>query len=170
MKWPTVCAAATVDLVKRRVGQRRGDLTHPVRPEVQPQHRVAGADPRLVADGRRLDELVGLAALIGRLHGLWRGLGVMVGAAVDEQVVGSLEAVPALVAVHREVPADDRADTAGAGPGHPLLHTRQEAGARVGRRVAPVGEGVHDQVGHLQLRGEVDQRLEVLEARVHAPV
>ena len=50
---PTAGAAA-VDLAEAGLGQRARDLAHPVGAEVERDHAVAGADPRLVADDRRL--------------------------------------------------------------------------------------------------------------------
>jgi hypothetical protein len=99
----------------------------------------------------RRDELVGLLALVsvsGR--GLPR-VGVMLGNAVDEEVVGALDPVPAAVAVHRPVASDDRSDAPGPGRGHPLLDCRQEPGSGPGEGVAPVGERVQHEVRYVQL-------------------
>ena len=43
-------------------------------------------------------------------------------------------------------------------------------GARVGQRVAPVGEGVHNDVGRAKLDPQFDQRTQVAQRRVHAAV
>ena len=94
----------------------------------------------------------------------------MLGLAVHEQVVGLLDAVPALVAVHREVAADDGPDPARADLVHPGLDLREVLHAALGRRVAAVGEGVHDQVLDPPLGGELDQRLEVAVGGMHAAV
>ena len=89
---------------------------------------------------------------------------------MDEQVVGLLHAVPALVAVHREVAADDAADPARADLVHPALDLGEVLHAALGRGVAAVGEGVHDEVLDPPLGGELDQRLQVAVGRVHAAV
>jgi hypothetical protein len=109
-------------------------------------------------------------------HGLHRGLLVVRGAAVDEQVVSSLDALPAAVAVHRIPAADDRADPhSAARTGRPQLaappfEQRDVPDARFGRGVAAVGEAVDHEVAHRETPGELHQRLQVAEARVHATV
>ena len=132
-----------------------------------------GADARLLADRRRLDELVRLVALVGSANRLDAAVGVVLGTAVHEHVVCLLGALPALVAIHRPVASDDGAHARAAGwVGRifaPLLHLLDEAGARVGQRVAPVGERVDDDVvGYLGRHRY--ERLEMAPARVHAPV
>ena len=109
-------------------------------------------------------------AVVGGLGGGRAGVRVVLGPAVHQQVVGLLDAVPALVAVHREVAADHAADPAGADLLHPALDVGQVLGAARGRGVAAVGEGVHDEVVDPPLRGQLDQRLQVAVARVHATV
>ena len=49
------------------------------------------------------------------------------------------------------------ADPPHAGARHPTLDLLQEAGARLRAGVAAVGEGMHDQVVHLQRRRQLDQ-------------
>ena len=125
---------------------------------------------RLPADHDRLDELVGLVALVGVPRSLRRTVGVVLGRAVDEQVIGELDAVPAPVAIHRVVAADHGADAADAGLGRPALDLLEEARAGLRQRVAAVGEGVDHEILDLELLGELDQRVQVLDARVHAAV
>ena len=109
-------------------------------------------------------------------HGLHAGLLVVGSAAVDEQVVGSLDALPAAVAVHRVPAADDRADAHPAaragGPqlAAPPFEQRDVLDARFGRGVAAVGEAVDHEVAHREAPGELQQRLQVAEAGVHAAV
>ena len=93
---------------------------------------------------------------------------MVLGLALAEQVDRLLRAVPALVAVHGEVAADDGADASRAGLRARRLDPRQRLRARRRRRVAPVGERVDDEVGDVALRREPDQRLEVLLGGVHA--
>src|SRR5262249_37621145 len=132
--------AAAVDLAQLGIAQRARDLAHPVRTEVEGDHAVAGADARLGADRRGLDELVGLVAVVGGDHRRTAAVGVMLGATLTEEVVRLLDAIPAAVAVHREVAADDRADArapAVAGRvGKPVLDGREIAGAGLRQRVA----------------------------------
>src|SRR6202020_1491499 len=58
---PSSYSVILAELVERRRRERQRDLPHPIGPEVQSQHRVAGADPCVIgADQGRRDELVGL--------------------------------------------------------------------------------------------------------------
>ncbi len=142
------------------------ELARAVGPEVEEDRRVAVADPSLVAHQRGLDELVGLVALVRGAHRLLAGGRRELGLALHDRVVGELGAVPALVAVHRVVAARDGGH-ARAAPG---LHLREVAHPAVGARVAAVGEGVDHDVRHVLARGEVDERPQVVHARVHAAV
>ena len=87
---------------------------------------------------------------------------------VHDRVVGELGPLPAAVAIHRVVAAADRGDAPGVA--QPALELLEVAGRGLRQRVAPVGERVHDEVGHALLRGELDAGLDVLPARVHAAV
>ena len=111
-----------------------------------------GADPALLADRGRPDELVGLAALVGGARGRWPVRRVVLGASVHEQVVGVLGALPAPVAVHRPVAPDDGGDAADAGAAAPLLERGQVPLARGRGGVAAVGEAVQHQIADLQAR------------------
>ncbi len=148
------------------MGQRLGDLAHAVRAEVERDHAVARADARLGSDRGGVDELVGLVARVRLACRVGRMLDVMGGDAVDQQRARPLRALRAVVAVHRVIAPDDRAHARAV----PRRHALQVAGARGGRRVAPVGERVHDQVGHPQRAAEGDERLQVLDRGVHAAV
>ena len=123
---------------------------------------------RLLADERGLDELVGLAALVGvATRPPRRCRRMMRRPAVNEHVVGALGALPAAVAVHRPVAPDDGAH---ARTGGRTVELRQIPRACVRQRVAPVGERVHDQILDLQLAGDLDQGAQVIERGVHAAV
>ena len=89
---------------------------------------------------------------------------------MHEQVVCELDAVPAAVTVHRVVATDHGADPSVAGSGHPPFDRVEEARARVRERVATVGERVHDEVWHVSVACELDQREQVPERRVHPAV
>ena len=89
--------------------------------------------------------------------------------AVHQRVVSDLHALPALVAVHGVVTADDRGQPARR-CGHVLLEVGDEslAAARVG--VAAVHEAVHERIFDLVLGGDVAEFEEMLQRRVHAAV
>ena len=99
--------AAPVDIGELGVGEGLGDLAHAVGAEIEREHRVARSDARRLTDDDRAHELVGLVALVGVAHRLGAGVGAMLGAPVHEQVIGTLHAIPALVAVHGEIASDD---------------------------------------------------------------
>ena len=159
--------AAARELIEVRLGQGAGHLAGAVGTEVDEDRHVALVGAVVVADHRRLDELVGLLALIRLLDRLGGGRR-MQAAGMDDRVVGELDPLPAGVAVHRVIAAADRGDTAGLA--QPALELAEVAAAAVGQRVAAVGEGVKDDVGDALLRGELDRRLDVLPAGVDAAV
>ena len=137
-------------------------LAGPVGAEVEEDDAVS------VAPGPRrrrawADELVRLATLVGGPDSGLAGVGLELGLALDDRVVGQLRAVPATVAVHRVVATADGGDTCPA----PGLHLGQVAGAGVGMSVAAVGEGVNHHVRHLRPPSQLHQRLQVLHAGVH---
>src|SRR6185437_5269772 len=90
------------------LGQGPDDLPHAVGAKVEAQHSVFRSDARLVANERRFDELVGLTSLVGIPDGSLAAGGAVRGMAVDEQVIGTLGALPAPVAIHGPVAAHDR--------------------------------------------------------------
>ncbi len=80
--------------------------------EVHEHHGVAVFHFHRLADGGGLDELIALATRVGGFQAFLGGGGVEFGLAVDDQVVGLGHAVPAVVAVHGEVAADQAGDAA----------------------------------------------------------
>ena len=116
------------------------------------------AEPRPPVEHGRLDELVGDALLVARPHRGDRVVRVLA-LALDDRVEGLLRPLPALVAVHRVVAAGDGRDPLGGQLGEVVL-------GRVRRDVAAVGEGVDPG----PLGREPEQRLQVLDVRVHAAV
>ncbi len=125
-------SAAAVELVEVRVGQRAGQLAHAVGAEIEGDDGVLRPDAALLPDEHRLDELIRLPAGVGVARRLRSAIRAVLGAAVDEQVVGELDPLPALVAVHRVVAPDHRGDAAGARLAHPLLDGLKIARARLG--------------------------------------
>ena len=122
-------------------------------------------------DDRRKDELVGLSALVGGRDRVGRRVdGRRLSDAVHDGVEGELRAVPAAVAVHAVVAAADRAEArarlARRGLIQPALHLSQIARARIRRGVAAVCERVQHDVGHRQIRGQLDARAQVAHACV----
>ncbi len=96
------------------LGEYSGELFRAVVAVVEEDHSVAlldGAVDSRVVD--RLDKLVGYIGVVAGLNGSSHvgGLGAL---AVDEEVVGYLDALPTLVAVHGVVADDNRCDLTGA--------------------------------------------------------
>ena len=116
----------------------------------------------------RLDELVGHAGIVRALHSLDH-VGRSLALALDQKVVGDLDALPAPVAVHGIVTSYDRGDTAGR-RGHVALQRLDEAlaAARIG--IATVHEAVYEGVVDTVVRRYVAQLEQMIERRVYAAV
>ena len=137
--------AAPLELREVLVEEGVGQLARPVGPEVEEDHGVPIDDPHrllpLGADADRRQELVGDPDLVLRAD-VGDGIGRACLAGAGDDLVGPLDAVPALVTIHGVVAAGHRDD-----PAHPdapevgdeLLH---EAGTAVGQLVTAVREGV----------------------------
>ena len=88
------------------------ELAGTVGAEVHEDHGIAIFDLDRLADGGGFDELVAFFTGIGRLQAFERGGGVELALAFDDQVVGLLDTVPAIVAVHGEVATAEAGDAA----------------------------------------------------------
>ena len=144
--------------VEALVEQLLRELAGAVRAKVEEDRGVVLAEPRPAVEDDRLDELVRDVTLVACADGGDRILGVLA-VALDDRVVGALGALPAAVAVHRVVAADDGRDPVGRELGEVLC-------GRVRRDVAAVGEGMNPG----SLGGELEQCLEVVHVRVDAAV
>ena len=121
----------------------------------------------VAADDGGQHELVVFVAAVG---GLQRGDGVgggVVGVGFDDGLPGEFQPVPALVAVHGVIAADDRghAHVAFVAQGVQAL---QAGFGRPRRHVAAVQEGVHGDVGHAFAAGQFDHGEQVVFVAVHA--
>ena len=162
------------EAVERGVEQSAGQLARAVVAEVEVDHRVAVADRRgrpavRAGDDGREDELVGDARGVGGLDRgarRWR----RVADALHDGGVGLVDALPALVAVHRVVAAGDGGDRARAELGDVRLQVAHEAARAVGRGVAPVGEGVDEDARQAAVACELQEGAQVVVAGVDAAV
>ncbi len=136
--------------------QRQRQLAGPVGAEVVEEAGVAVLDHReRLAVGplayERQDELVGDLLAVGprRVVLLDRGGEVVDqrALAAREHLPGDLQPLPALVTVHGVVAPDRRAELADADLRELGRDLPQVTGRRLGRRVAPVEEGVPDDLG-----------------------
>ncbi len=160
----------SIPFAEARLGECTHDLSHAVWPEVQAQHAVAGADASVCADERGGDELVGLAAGVCLAGGCGRIVAVVLGAAVHQQVIGGLGALPAMVAVHREVAAHHAGDPPDARLLTPAFDGLEVSDAGGGRGVASVGDAVQDQLLGAELGCQVDHRVCMVELGVNTAV
>ena len=137
---------------------------------VEEYNRVALLDRPVKAgvdDG--LDKLVRHPFVVGLLHCLHHVCGFLALAA-DELVIGQLDALPTLVAVHGVVAADNRRHTPCRSLAM-LLQLRYETLAAPGVGVAAVHEAVDERaVAQAVVGCQVAQLEEVHERTVHAPV
>lgn len=149
------------------LGEHYGELLGAVVAVVEEDYHVAGLDGAV--DGRVVDgehEFVGHVGVVALLHGLNHVSGLLA-FALHEEIVGHFHAVPAFVAVHGVVAADNR----GYGAGALLAVLRQLldeafAGARVG--VTAVHEAVQEHFLKTVLLGDIAEGENMVERGVHA--
>ena len=157
-----VAVARHRDDVDACLEQTLRQLADTVRPEVEDDRGVSGrVEPRAAREHDGLDELVGDAPRVARSQPPRRRRQPPRHAVEDrgQRRVGSF---PAVVAVHRVVPADDRRDPRG-------RQGREVGHRRVGRHVAAVGERVNPcLLDHRLASGELEQRAQVIDVRVDA--
>ena len=117
-----------------------------------------------------LDELVGYVLLVAFLQ---RGEGITrarFGLAVHDGAVGQLHALPAIIAIHGVVTADESGDLSDLQLAHLLLQLADEIAAAVRRRVAAVHEAMDEDFLDFLLLGHFEQREKMLDVRVHAAI
>ncbi len=135
-------AAGAREALEGGVDQRRENLPHAVGAEIRRHQPVAVRHASIGGDRGRLDELVALAACVGRLD---RGARILGREALPahHRVIGERDALPALVAVHAVIASADGADgdaLAVAEGGEEAVEIAKRAARR---RVAPVEQSVH---------------------------
>jgi hypothetical protein len=138
--------------------------------EVHKDHGVAVFDFHWCTDAGGLDEFVALVTGIGGLQAFHGSAGVELTLAFDDQVVGLLDAVPAVVAVHGEVAAAEAGDTALAELGEGGI---EQLDGRLGtfrRGVAAVEKGVQVDALGTTLGGQLGHGHQMILMAVHAAV
>jgi hypothetical protein len=152
------------------VAEKLGDLADTVGAVVEEEDGVVVLDAGLLAvDNDGLDELVGLASLVALGKGCDR-VARLLTLAGDKTLHADLDAVPALVAVHDVVTADNRRDLTKAnllGEGQQVLEVTLTA---LGVAVAAVTKEVNVDLGHTNLLSDLEERLEVVDVRVHTAI
>ena len=89
---------------------------------------------------------------------------------MNHGAVGFLDALPAIVAVHGVVAADDGGNLADAVFAHFLFERAQEIDAAIGRGVAAVHEAVDENARDFIFAGHAQQRVEMFDVRVDAAI
>src|SRR5690606_28453448 len=129
---------------------------------------VAVLHAHRLTDHGGLDELVALVAGVGGLQAGHRAVGPELALAVDNQVVRLLDAVPAVVAVHGEVAADQAGDAALAQAGEGGVQQLDGGLGAARRGIAAVEEGVQVDLLGAATGGQFDHGDDVVLVAVHA--
>jgi len=151
------------------LGEHLRQLFGTVVAEVEEDHHVAlayRAIDRGIVDG--LDKLIGHALGITFLHSLNHVGGLFAGS-FHQQVIGFFHPVPPLVAVHRVESSDDAGDMRAVGRAN-LLHFLDESLAALGVGVAAIHEAVNVNIVQTIFLANLDELIQMVEARVHATV
>ncbi len=174
----TVKAVVGVELVEH---EGLGQLARAVAAVVVENDRIAIGHARVpcFADGARGDELIPLAiriivVIVKILHRVGGGGEIgkrhVIAQLARQQVVCLLDPVPAVVAIHCVVPADDAGDLPHADLPAFGLHLLQVTLPTERRRVPAVGEGVNQHPLHALLLCDVEDTIKVFEQSMHAGV
>ena len=151
------------------LGKGACQFPRPVCPEVEEQHRVAGAHNAVRIDNHRFDEFVGLSGLVGGPDAVGGGCRVCA-FTQGQRVVGPLHTLPAFVAIHGVKTAAHRGDAPAAEFFHEVFQLFDIGYAAGRRRVAPVHEGMHENLAAAALFDRPDQRFQMFDMRVDAAV
>ena len=162
--------SGTLEFLETGFDKAAGQLAGAVGAEVHEHHGVTVFDTYRLANAGGLDELVALAALVGGDQAVHRVVGAVLGLAVDDQLVGLLHAVPAVVAVHGEVAADQAGDTALTQAGEGGLEQFDGALRALRRGVAAVEEGVQVDFLGAALSRQLGHGDQMILVAVHATV
>ncbi len=162
--------ARTFEVLEVVLDEDPGQLAGPVGAEVHEHHGIAVFDLDRFADGGGLDEFIALFAGVGGLQAFLGGGGVELALAVDDQVVGLGHTVPAIVAVHGEVTADQAGDAALAQGLEGFVQQFDGRLGAFGRRIATVEEGVQVDLLGAALEGQFGHGDQVVLVAVYAAV
>ena len=162
-------AALALKALEVRVHEGPGQFARAVGTEVVEDHRIAVADTRVLEADGRLDEFIGDLRAVGFLRRVDRR-GVEVALPLHDRVIGAGDALPAVVAVHRVIPADHRRDAADADPVHLGFQLREKIHARGRGHVAAVHEAVDVHLLEPRILRQPQQAVKVGVVAVHAAV
>ena len=116
------------------------------------------------------DKFVGDAFFVARADG-GDGIGEFrIGVALNHGTVRFFDTLPAVVAVHGVVAADDGGDLADAVFAHLLFERAKEINTAIRRSVAAVHEAVDENALDLIFAGHAQQRVEMFDVRVDAAI
>ncbi|MNM79137.1 hypothetical protein D3C81_910620 [compost metagenome] len=145
-------------------------FTRAVGAEVHENHGVAVFDLDRFSDTRGLDELIALVAGISRFQAGKGGVGAVVGDAIDDQVIGARHTVPAVVAVHGVVAADQAGDATLAQLGEGGVEQFDGRLRTFRWRIAAIEEGMQVDLLGATLGGQFGHGDQVILVTVHAAI
>src|SRR5260370_4333099 len=166
------------EFVEVRRGERVRHLAGAVGAEVEEDDGVIvanrsqrrGRGAASLGDNDGLHEFVGDVLLVAAPEGGDRIVRASFRFAVDDGAIGEFDALPAIVAVHGVIAADQGGNLPDAEFTTFLLELAHEIAAAARRRVAAVHEAVDENVFHLLLLGHFEQREEMMDVGVHAAI
>src|SRR5208283_1376417 len=166
------------EFVEVRSFEGVGDLAGAVGAEIVEDDRIVVADdadrrsswPGAAGDYDGLHKFVGDALFVALLEGGDRIVGFGFRFAVDEGAIGEFDALPAVVAVHGVVAANEGGDFADTEFAHFLLEFADVIAAAVGRGVAAVHEAVDEDLFDFPLLGHFEESEEVVDVGMHTAI
>ncbi len=171
---------AAIKAIELIVDERSGQFPWPVAPEIEEQHTVlvlnlADGMTRIVENLGGKDELVavlGLAQRVGVvvLDGLGGGGCRPFDVPAGQAIVGQLNPIPAMVAIHRPEPPRDRSDPPDADFEALCRELVEKTGAAFWGRVPSIHEGVNQNALDSRLLGQLEKAVEMGEHGVDAGV
>ncbi len=159
--------------IKIRIDKGAGNLSGPVRPEVEKDHRITlrygGHRPALLSYHTGKHKFIGVPRLIGGFHGGdSRSHGHA--AAKGHSVISLLYSVPTLVAIHRIVAAHNGGNLAEIQLTHPLLQLNDVVLAAGGGNIPAVHEAMNVHILQALILSKFDQSHQVIHVAVYAAV
>ena len=145
--------AAALKAPEILVDKSAGQLPRPVGAEIHKQHGVALGNRGGLANAHGADKLIVFVAGIGGLQAGGGAIRARRGQALGQQAIHRLDAIPALIPVHRKVATAQRGDTAHAEFVETILSRAQGRRGAAWRRVTAVQKSVQVEAFSAALRG-----------------
>ncbi len=152
-------------------GEGLGDFSGPVFAEVEENNGITISDKsdRLTAlgDGDRLDVFVSQFFVV-RIFDIRMDIGCLIGAAFGHNLVGLLNTVPIVVAIHRIISAADTREATDSFGMHPFFKLLDHTVATGWGRISTVGKGMDEDFFGVDalVFGEFEEGIEVVAVRM----